>query len=256
MCLLSEIITCPVCKQSLNTLGKNCNYCNNFNLEQLRTTNTYLDLTPTTNIDKKPLSTEIFRSFWLSFFYEKILPPIWALGLRNDGGIEREIKEVLEYFGSNLQVVVDLSCGTGIMARKLAKSRLDRQIIAIDYSESMLAVLQQEIDKEQISPFNLVTIRGDVEALPLLDRSVDGIYCGAAMHCWENPQRGIENIYRVLRPGGKLYLTTFIQPLPSIIFRFFSLQELTDIFTNSGFLKNSLEVQSRGVYAIVKCVKN
>jgi len=157
----------------------------------------------------------------------------------------------MAYFGDNLGVAVDLSCGTGIVARELAKSKLARQIVAIDYSESMLAVLQQ-----QISTTNLAIVRGDVEALPLTNDSVDAMYCGAAMHCWENPDRAIENIYRVLRPGGKLYLTTFLQPLPSIVFRFFSPQELADIFTNSGFLKDSLDIQSRGVYAIVKCSKN
>lgn len=257
MGLLSESLRCPVCKLALNSVSKSCQLCNNFYPQQLAGSDTFIDLTRQTNISKKPLRTELFRSFWLSFFYEKILPPIWALGLRNNGGIAREIAEVSAYFDSNLNVVVDLSCGTGIMARNWVQSKITRYntILAIDYSEAMLAVLQQEIVKEQIPADAIATIRADVEALPLVDNSVDAIYSGAAMHCWENPARAVENIYRVLRPGGKVYLTTFVQPLPNIIFRFFSLQEIADIFTNAGFLKEHLMISSRGVYATVKCRK-
>lgn len=255
MNLLSEIIICPVCDRSLNTVPKNCNSCDNFYPQQLQKTNSLIDLTSKKNNNKKPLRTEIFRSFWISFLYEKILPPIWAMGLRNNGGIDREIKEVLAYFDSNLDVIVDLSCGTGIMARNLAKNQIAPNILAIDYSESMLAVLRAEIVKEKISPDRISIIRADVESLPLLDNSVDAIYSGAAMHCWENPERAIENIYRVLRPGGKLYLTTFLQPLPSIIFRFFSPQEIENIFTKAGFIQDTLLIESRAIYAVVKCTK-
>jgi len=257
MSFLSEIIICPVCNRALNTVAENCEFCGSFDRKQLEQVNSWIDLTPPISIQKKPLRTEIFRSFWISFFYEKILPPIWALGLRNyGGGIDQEIKEVLNYFGSNLKIVLDLSCGTGIMARSLAQSQLYEHTLAIDYSETMLAVLQQEIIKAKISNLNLTAIRADVEALPLQDNSIDAIYCGAAMHCWENPDLAIQNIYRVLRSGGKLYLTTFLQPLPSLIFRFFSPQELNEIFSNAGFLKDSLAIQSRGVYGIVKCTKD
>ena len=78
MSLLLEILACPVCNRSFNHVSNCCNFCDNFALQQLETANSIIDLTPKTNINKKPLRTEIFRSFWLSFFYEKILPPIWA----------------------------------------------------------------------------------------------------------------------------------------------------------------------------------
>lgn len=255
MSRLSEIIICPLCNKTLNTVSHDCDRCGNFSEQQLQLQNSSIDLTFKTNIDNKHLPTEIFRGFWIPFFYEKILPPIWALGLRGDGGIDRETEEVLEFFGSSLDIIVDLSCGTGIMARRLARSQKSPYIVAIDYSEAMLAVLQQEIIKELIPVDRFAIIRGDVEAIPLLDNSVDAIYCGAAMHCWENPDRAIDNIYRILRPGAKLYLTTFLQPLPSIVFNFFSTEELADIFTNAGFLKDSLEIVDRGIYGIVKCIK-
>lgn len=256
MSLLSTVLTCPICHQALDTQSKNCEFCKDFELHKLEKNNNFIDLTPKINIDKKPLRTEIFRSFWLSFFYEKVLPSIWAMGLRDFGGIEREIEEVLEYFGANLNIVVDLSCGTGIVARSLAIRQISPLVLAIDYSESMLKVLQQKMIQEKISSLKLVTIRGDVQTLPLKDNSIDAIYCGAAMHCWENPEQAVKNIYQALCPGGKLYLTTFLQPLPNIIFRFFSPQELKEIFSNGGFARDYLEVQSHGVYATVKCVKH
>ncbi|MGH7998551.1 MAG: class I SAM-dependent methyltransferase [Brasilonema sp.] len=128
-------------------------------------------------------------------------------------------------------------------------------IIALDYSESMLAQLQQEMKLDGISPSQITIIRADVEALPLASNSIDAIYAGAAMHCWKDAVEGIRNIYRVLLPGGKLFATTFLKPFPSIVFQFFSLQELQDIMLTAGFKKDNVQLQARGLYATIWCIK-
>jgi len=96
MSLLLETLACPVCNLPLNRNDKNCEFCFHFERAGLEIANNIIDLIPKRNTNKKPLRTEIFRSFWISFFYEKILPPIWALGLRDFGGIDREIESVIQ----------------------------------------------------------------------------------------------------------------------------------------------------------------
>lgn len=179
------------------------------------------------------------------------------MGLRGFGGIEREAQEVLEFFGEDLQVVMDLSCGTGIMTRNLIRNQLDEFIIALDYSESMLRMLKKQLDIEKTSNLdNLVIIRGNAELIPLIDNCLDAVYAGAAMHCWENPRKAIEEIYRVLRKEGKLFATTFSNLFPSLNrLTFFSLEELREMFAEVGFQQESLEIKSEGVYVTIKCVK-
>ncbi|OUL23933.1 hypothetical protein BV378_20055 [Nostoc sp. RF31YmG] len=222
-----------------------------------------MDLTPSAVVGAvdgkiakaKPLRTELFRSPIIPFLYERILPPIWAAGLRNLGGIDAEFRLVTDFFGSCPAIVADISCGTGIMARRLALSGMYNHIIALDYSESMLAQLQQKMKLDGISPSQITIIRADVEALPLAANSIDAIYTGAAMHCWKDALEGVHNIYRVLLPGGKLFATTFLKPFPSIVFRFFSVSELQDIMLAAGFKKDNVRVEARGLYATIWCIK-
>ena len=119
----------------------------------------------------------------------------------------------------------------------------------------MLKILQQKIEKEAISKSRITIIRGDVEVLPLLDNSLDAIYAGAAMHCWDNTEEAMKNIYQVLRKGGKLFATTFVRPLPSIVFRFFSVEELYNLVREAGFSQDKVQIETRGIYSIIKCLK-
>ena len=179
------------------------------------------------------------------------------MGLRGLGGIERESQEVLEFFGEDLQVVMDLSCGTGIMTRKLARNQVSKFIIALDYSESMLGMLKKQLDIQKTSNSeNMVIIRGNAESIPLIDNCLDAVYVGAAIHCWENPRKAIEEIYRVLKKGGKLFATTFTDFFPDLNrLIFMSNEELREIFEGVGFQKPSLEIKYEGVYVTIKSVK-
>ncbi|MDJ0590335.1 MAG: class I SAM-dependent methyltransferase [Pleurocapsa sp. MO_226.B13] len=203
---------------------------------------------------QKTFTTQLFGNSFFPWFYEKILPAFWAMGLRGWGGIEKEALEVSEFFGRDPETVMDLSCGTGIMARKLAKSRSYQLIIALDYSESMLKMLIDQIRLEKTTNTfeNLVVIRGDAESIPLISNSIDAIYAGAAMHCWSNPQKAIEEVYRVLRPGGKIFATTFTKFLPEQKLYCFSIEELWSLFQKAGFKQKLLEIKSEGIYITIK----
>jgi SAM-dependent methyltransferase len=222
---ISDIFVCPVCQLPFSQVESSCETCHNaFKTEvELRSLaplkklkkgeaedDPILKLTPATlqpgNVEtKKPLRTELFRNSMIPFFYERILPPIWAMGLRNSGGIEQEETQVKEFFGSELNLVADISCGSGFMARRLAETGWYQQVFALDYSESMLRTLQGYIRSENIPRSQITLIQGDVEALPFQKNSLDAIYSGAAIHCWPDPLKGLTNIYQVLRPGGKCH---------------------------------------------------
>jgi SAM-dependent methyltransferase len=264
MSILQKIIACPVCRQPKAEVPQRCDACFDYFRNELVKMPSYLmDLTPSAALGAvegntalaQPLRTELFRFPIIPFLYERILPPIWAVGLRNLGGIDAEFRLVTDFFGQSPAIVADVSCGTGIMARRLALSGRYRHIIALDYSELMLAQLQQQAVLDGISPSQITIIRADVEALPLASNSIDAIYSGAAMHCWKDALEGIRNIYRVLVPDGKLFATTFLKPFPSIVFRFFSLLELRDIMLAAGFNEDNVQLRARGLYGTICCIK-
>ena len=185
--------------------------------------------------------TQLFRSPLISFLYERG----WREGFKNAGfpGIDAEFAEVDEFFGPAAGgVVVDMSCGSGLMTRRLASSGKYGRVLALDYSESMLGETRRRLREEQVKPMPELC-RADVASLPLQDGSVDAMHAGAAMHCWPQLEEGLREIRRALKPGGVFFATTFYQGAYGVpmqddggggSFRFFEDEaELVDLFVGA-----------------------
>jgi len=201
-------------------------------------------------LPRGPVKQEVFRSPIISFLYERG----WRDSFRSAGfpGIDAEYKLAREYFRqvSPNASFMDLSCGSGLMVRRFARDRVFKRTVAVDFSESML----HEVDRRQredsrIPNFELV--RADVAHLPFARATFDAIHSGAALHCWPRVQDGLAEVFRVLKPGGLFFATTFIRPIPSLPmiqgnqpYRFFSRDELTWLSKSAGF-DTDVEVQFR-----------
>ena len=207
-----------------------------------------------------PLRQEMFSSPLISVLYERILPPLWEAGLRN-GGPDQEYQNAAAYLqGDGQTVALDLSCGTGFVGYRMAKSGDFRHVFALDYSRQMLNECVATVSRENVNgkELPLSIIRGDAGNLPFEDGTIDAIHWGAAMHCVPDAEAAMAEVYRVLRPGGKLYATTFLRPFPDVVFRFFDLEELNDIAKGAGFGVDGgdLEVKAdKRVYGVILATK-
>jgi demethylmenaquinone methyltransferase/2-methoxy-6-polyprenyl-1,4-benzoquinol methylase len=100
------------------------------------------------------------------------------------------------------QMVVDIATGTGDFAILAAQLLQPQQIIGIDVSPGMLSVGKEKIARRKLH--NIIDMQlGDSEALTLADNSVDAITVGFGVRNFENLEKGLSEIYRVLRPGGR-----------------------------------------------------
>lgn len=110
----------------------------------------------------------------------------------------------------NLQadtVVLDVGCGTGIYTRPLA-GRVPRGFaVGIDRSVPMLHQALQLLEREPAK--NLCFVRADGEQLPIASRSADAVVCCGVLHMFPSADRAVREIHRVLRPGGRLSISTF-----------------------------------------------
>lgn len=100
----------------------------------------------------------------------------------------------------NPQQVLDIATGTGDLAINLAKTGANR-IIGLDLSEGMLAVGRKKVAKEQLSHL-IELVQGDSEALPFENDTFDAITVAFGVRNFENLDKGLSEIYRVLKPGG------------------------------------------------------
>ena len=137
---------------------------------------------------------DTFRNPFVSFLYERG----WRDSFKRSGfpGIDEEFAEVCEWFApaalasdDRPSVVLDLSCGTGLMARRLAGARAaSTRLIAADYSESMLLETKRRFVEADV---DLELYRVDVAKLPFQTASLDAVHAGAALHCWVELEAGL-----------------------------------------------------------------
>lgn len=106
--------------------------------------------------------------------------------------------------------ILDIATGTGDLA--LASLRLNpREIVGIDISEEMLAIAGKKIDKAGKS--HIIRFeKGDSEQINFPDNHFDGITVAFGVRNFENLSKGLKEMHRVLKPGGKVVILEFAQP--------------------------------------------
>jgi demethylmenaquinone methyltransferase/2-methoxy-6-polyprenyl-1,4-benzoquinol methylase len=106
--------------------------------------------------------------------------------------------------------ILDLASGTGDFA--IESLRLNpKEIIGMDISEGMLEVGREKMKKNGFD--NVISMRlGDSEALPFEDNYFDALTVGFGVRNYENLEKGLSEMLRVVRPGGKLIILEFSKP--------------------------------------------
>ena len=108
--------------------------------------------------------------------------------------------------------IMDIATGTGDLAIAMAK-RVDRtQILGIDLSEEMLAVARRKVQKQGLEE-RIMLEKGDAENLSMVaDGSIDAATVAFGVRNFENIERGLSEIYRTLKQGGKIVILEFSTP--------------------------------------------
>lgn len=119
-------------------------------------------------------------------------------------------KVVKSVKNQNPKTILDIATGTGDLAIAMAKAT-DAKITGFDLSAGMLEVGKRKIAEENLQD-RIEMIQGDAEKMPFADDSFDVITVAFGVRNFENLKKGLDDIYRVLKPGGKLIILEFSQP--------------------------------------------
>ena len=135
----------------------------------------------------------------------------------------RTVARVAEILDRPDARVLDLCCGTGDVLLAL-ESRANRPLLASDFCHPMLLEARRKIAGQGLST---PVFEADALSLPLADLSLDLITVAFGFRNLANYQRGLEEMLRVLKPGGVAAILEFSQP-PNAAFR-----ALYDFFSTS-----------------------
>lgn len=109
------------------------------------------------------------------------------------------------------QHIMDVATGTGDFAILACRKLQPQQLIGTDISEGMMQVARQKASKEGLSS-QLCFAREDCTALSFVNNTFDAITVAFGIRNFENLDKGLSEMYRVLQPGGHLVILELTTP--------------------------------------------
>jgi SAM-dependent methyltransferase len=186
----------------------------------------YLDLLGETR-PRDTLAQRVMRSGFLPKIYEDVWRPV-LFGLSKGPlgpSVEEEYalaRDWLGLAGIPDGTVLDLACGPGNVTRALAAGMTGHGlVVGVDASAAMLDRAVAETDRPcprgDNGAADVAYLRGDAADLPFRDGVVDAVCCFGGLYLFDDPWAAVDDITRVLRPGGRVvFLTTRRPDLPVI----------------------------------------
>lgn len=124
--------------------------------------------------------------------------------------VAREFRHML---GRPSARVLDLCCGTGDLSLALARQGT-APVFASDFSHPMLTLARKKIGGSKLAGHALAPVVAEADALqlPFADRTFDLVTCAFGFRNLANYRAGLDEIWRVLRPGGEAGILEFSAP--------------------------------------------
>ena len=160
----------------------------------------------------KPYSVEGSKKEQVAEMFDNIskrydfLNHLLSLGI--DKGWRRKVVGLVK--SANAKLVLDVATGTADLAIALSKGIPAASVKGADISAGMLEIGRQKVEKGGYNKVELVL--GDGENLPFADDTFDAVTVAFGVRNFEDLEKGLIDIKRVLKPGGQLVVLEFSQP--------------------------------------------
>jgi len=175
-------------------------------------------------------------------------------------------EQLLEWVPDTLKGrLLDVPVGTAVFTADKYKKMRNAEIIALDYSEEMLAKASARFKQKEIN--NVTCIQGDVGDLPFKTGSMDIVLTMNGFHAFPDKEKALFEMLRVLKNGGQLIGSTFIEGayhptdfvVRAILSRkgwfnapFYTKDELKNVFKKDY---RHVEILNKKAIALFKCTK-
>lgn len=162
----------------------------------------------------KPYEREGEKAAQVETMFDNIAPTYDKLNHRLSWDIDRgwrrkAIKALLPY---KPQTMLDIATGTGDFAILAAKMLHPSHLIGADISEGMMKIGREKVQREGLS--GIITFqKEDCLSLSFADNSFDAVTAAFGIRNFQDLDRGLREMHRVLRPGGHLSIVELTSPV-------------------------------------------
>jgi demethylmenaquinone methyltransferase / 2-methoxy-6-polyprenyl-1,4-benzoquinol methylase len=139
-------------------------------------------------------------------------------------------------------LVLDVATGTGDIAIALARTFRPDSIIGIDISKNMVELGKRKVKEEGLDS-TVFLQTGEAENIQYPDNHFDLVTVAYGVRNFAHLERGLKEMYRVLRPGGKALILEFMTPTNALFSRLYRLY-FTKVLPTIGGLVSS----NKGAY--------
>lgn len=120
-------------------------------------------------------------------------------------------KAIKRLVGSKPKVILDVATGTADLAIEANRQLSPEKVVGIDISHEMLEVGRKKLHKKGLD--TIISLEsGDSENISYPDNTFDAVTVAFGVRNFENLEKGLAEIWRVTKPGGKLIVLEFSKP--------------------------------------------
>jgi demethylmenaquinone methyltransferase/2-methoxy-6-polyprenyl-1,4-benzoquinol methylase len=124
------------------------------------------------------------------------------------------LKEIVD---GTPQRILDVACGTGDSTISIAKAAAEgSSVTGADISEGMMALVKGKAEKAGVGERISLQV-ADGEALPYEEASFDRVTCAFGIRNFEHKEKGLEEFFRVVKPGGKAVILELSVPQNRVV---------------------------------------
>lgn len=152
-------------------------------------------------VKRRPLEHGVFEDMEVARRYDREAG-VWARY------VSKSFVSVVERWGVSSGRVLDVGTGTGMLAIEFAKGIPTVEVVGLDLSDVALELARDNAQKSRASS-RVSFERGDAEDMPFEDDTFDLVISGNTLHLLKNPVRMLNEIQRVLKPGGRFLVSDF-----------------------------------------------
>jgi len=152
-------------------------------------------------------------------------------------------------------IILDVGCGGGRTVGKLATMAADGKVHGIDHSQASVA-FARKINRQAIESGCIAIEEASVSQLPFSDEMFDVVTAVEAHFWWPDLPAGMREIFRVLKPGGRLIVIAEVykgasstmaklveKHAPTSGIKLLSVDEHRELFTTSGYSDVQIDVK-------------